>query len=77
MMKKVIYAICVGTVLATLIFFLGAFIFGVICNVMEKEYIYAIICLGLVAFNSTFIYILTKKVDKIVYSTTKEDKGSK
>lgn len=76
MMKKVIYAICVGTVLATLIFFLGAFVFGVICNVMEKEYIYATICLGFAVFNSTFIYILTKKVDKIVYST-KEDKGSK
>lgn len=76
MMKKVIYAICVGTVLATLIFFLGAFVFGVICNVMEKEYVYAIICLTLVIFNSTFIYILTKNVNKIVYST-KEDKGSK
>lgn len=68
MMKTIINVVSTSIVLGTSIFFLGAFIFATICNIMEREIVYTIIAIFCTIMDGIFVYITTKDLNKIVYS---------
>lgn len=67
MIKTVIKVISTSIALGTSIFFLGAFIFATICNIMERELVYSIIAIFCTIMDGIFVYITTKDLNKIVY----------
>ena len=68
MIKTVIKVVSTSIALGTSIFFLGAFIFATICNIMERELVYSIIAIFCTIMDGIFVYITTNIYYRTIYT---------